>query len=144
MLDVINLPDDTTIECDLQEIPQEFVERVNLHLLENEVPFLCVLTKFFDGVGVFVLSPYRAVRVKAKIHKKKLTFTEYDAGSGSLMFSDFRGLTHKEHGAHPTNYDLHFLGHSGSIEFQFKDKNLFFKFASGIVSCANQKRDKKE
>src|SRR5687767_14197545 len=127
MLDVINLPDDTTIECNLREIPQELVERINLHLLENEVPFLCMLTKFYDGVDVYILTSYRAVKVKAKIDKGKLIFTKHDAGSYSLMFSDFRGLTHEEHGAHPTSYDLHFLGHSRSVKFQFKDKDLFFK-----------------
>jgi hypothetical protein len=139
MLDVINLPDDTTIECDLREIPQELAERVNLHLLHDEAPFLCMMTKFFNGVAVYALTSYRAVKVKAMINKKKLDFREYDAGSSSLIFPDFRGLTHDEHGANPINYDLHFLGHSGNIEFQFKDKNLFFKFAGAIVDCANQK-----
>ena len=138
MLDVTNIPDDTTIECDLQELPSELVERVNLHLLENEEPYLCVFTKFFDGVAVNTLTVYRAVKVKAKLNKGKLIFTEYDAGSNSLIFSDFKGLTHTERGSHPTSYDLHLLGHSGSVEFHFKDKNLFLKFAREVVTRAKQ------
>lgn len=105
MVNLIELPNDTTIETILSEFPSELEREIHLHLYDDETPNLCMITKkqsssFADPSGdviIQIVTPYRIVRLVAFIDEKKreLRISRTDK-TCSLMLCDFKGLKNWE------------------------------------------------
>ena len=133
MIDVVNLSDYTTIECDLEDLPSFISERVKSHLMLDETPYICIGTRVVMGFEVYITTYNRVIKSTVQIHGKKLNF-DSENKTTSIVFSEIFGLAHKEYRENRPFYDLNVLAHSLELSFTFGNKELFSKFASRIVA----------
>ena len=135
MINLIELPRDTTIECSLSDLFSSLETEIKLHLYDDEIPSLCMITKkkheaLADPPGdlsVQLVTPQRIVRVIAYINeKKKELFISTTNHISSSMLNDYVGLRHWQY---PPHYYLQVLtrsNHDFSLVFASSESRRIF------------------
>ena len=137
MIDIVNLPDYTTIECDLKDLPSFISERVKSHLISEEVPNICMSTRVVMGFDVYCITTHhRVIKSTVRIDRKRLEFASANKTT-SILISEIFGLSHEEY---KRFYNLYILSHSKKLEFTFSNKELFSKFTKEIVLSLTERQ----
>ena len=144
-IDLITLSDYATSECDISDLPSIFREKIKIHLIDEDMVHLCVVTRHLDRFQFQIVTSKRVVLVHGELHKKEI---KPSSGGGlgtkdrSLLLRDFTGLRHyEENMINTTNeYYLEVCGTTREIQFRFANKESLTKFAGLLLNVANNAR----
>jgi hypothetical protein len=110
-------------------------------MTDEDLLYLCLVTKFLDSLEVQVVTSKRVILVHGRIHKKEIEHSKDTVFGGaaekddSLLLHDFNGLQHWENVS--SNYCLGVCGTTRQIDFRFFSKELFTKFTETLLRVAN-------
>ena len=139
MIDVVNLPDYTIMECNLDDLPSLIVERIKLHLLREETPYICIASRQHMGFEVYLTTYNRIIKSTVWIERKNLNFDSKNETT-SIFFSEVIGLAHEEFGKNQHFWKLDVLCVSKKLELTFNDREIFSKFVNRILLTLNERQ----
>ncbi len=140
MLDIINLPEFTTIECSLNDLPLPIIEKINPFLNQDEGPHLCIVhTDSLVGekireFRVYVISPLCVIYLVNEAKDGKYVFdTPTHGHEGCIFLSEITGVQRREWSK---GGKVKLVSPSGvmDVEFIFRDLKLLRKFETFLIS----------
>ena len=144
MVDIINLPEGAQFECNLADLPSALAEKIILHLPKAEEPHYCLVSRFYLGVHVYVVTRYRVVDSMVYIRQGMMEFEQKgDNYSKSILLSEIIGIEHFEATGEKKKQYYVLTLHShlrDDFSLSFNNKEFFLKFVGAIVSFANKEK----
>jgi len=146
MLDKISSgkPPFITIECNLIDLPAALVEKITLHLMKGEEINLCVATRTWQQLVVYMATHNHVVEAIAyfdKLENIKVNDNYEKNESTSFLLSEIVGISHTErhNGSDIKDYNLEIFFRSGKLSLEFhNNKDVFLKFCNAIVSSSSK------
>ncbi|MCL4528526.1 MAG: hypothetical protein M1282_03840 [Chloroflexi bacterium] len=127
MLDVKNMPEYTTLECSMADLPNMVAGQVRQSPLENEVPNICVLYKRTIHLDVYAITPFCIIRASSR---------NLDKTSICTLVSAIEQITWTRGKDSGTVEIRTYSNHSES--HYFSDFELLDKFVAEVFSVTRQ------
>ena len=152
MIDFVNQPVFTTIECHIDDLPVVLREKVKVQLYEREEVLLCIVTReYTDVLEVFVITTHRVAHINGFTAKGPTGEVRSGAGGmkildhkdSSLLFANYSGFISYEEeratGWSTTISEFHLQMHATnhSVNVRVFGKEMFNKFMRTLTSAVS-------